>query len=89
MKRVQLTEEMLDDALADLKRHAMEVIKAKGWGSFASRHEGYGVIDIEKGELRRAIEQRLPDNTVIHELKDVAFSCLFLQMGMEHGGTDW
>jgi hypothetical protein len=87
--REQVTKEQINDTLNDFKKHFEGVIKRKGLGTFASKHEIMGLFEEERREVMKSLQENDPDVDFINELFDVAVVCIFGATCINHGLTDW
>lgn len=91
MDRPEILSSTVIGAFNELHEHAHNVLKQKGYGSFSSTHEIAGVITEEYEELRAELRNRKHGsvNKLKHELKDLAFACLFALACVEQNELDW
>jgi len=64
-------------------------INQKGYGTWKSSHEIYGIIAEEVMELLQAIHDNKPLEEVQKELIDIAVACLFGHACIENRTVDW
>lgn len=87
-KRVPITDQTLALACADVTRSLHDRIREKGPGTFASRHEIYGLLAEEMDELLLAVRsQDLSD--VRLELLDIAVAAIFGAACIDQKTVEW
>ena len=82
-------EAFLNQAVLSAQKHLAFRLNQKGRGSFASRHEIYGVIAEEVHKLSHAIEANEPLENIQHELRDISVAALFGDACIEARTLDW
>ena len=88
MNRVLVTEENINKAMDILKYHLERRLKEKGYGTFASTHEIYGIMQEEVDELKEAMRYNHPDE-FMGELEDVGVVALFGIACIIQKDMDW
>lgn len=76
MDRPLMKIEDIDDSLRKLRKAIIKRLGEKGYGSFASTHEIYGVLAEEVGELEDELKANNVDKFA-DELMDVAVTVVF------------
>jgi NTP pyrophosphatase (non-canonical NTP hydrolase) len=79
----------INKAFFELQKALAYRLNQKGRGTFASKHEIYGVLAEEMHELLCAIESNVPLKEVQKELRDIAVGCVFGDACIEAGAVDW
>ena len=87
-ERPAVTDDELNQVIDDTINFIFNRIKEKGPGAFKSRHEILGCVTEEYHELIDAVTNKDVDD-LIHELRDVACSCIFGIASIKSGNTDW
>lgn len=87
--RKTIKKDHVEDAKKLVCYHTEKVLNRKGYGAFSSRHEILGVIEDERRELVKAIQEKHTDDSIVHELMDLAEICIFGIASINGGGTDW
>lgn len=78
----------VDDAVEISVAHLKEVLRRKGFRSFKSTHEIYGVISEEFEELKRSLHNN--DLSEFEgELLDIIAACLFSYACIRDKTLDW
>jgi hypothetical protein len=67
----------INNAVSDAQKHLAVRLNEKGVGTFASKHEIYGVIIEEVHELLHAIQSNEPLEHIQHELRDITIAAIF------------
>lgn len=88
LNRENIKEESLSKTFFDLRKKLNSRLERKGYGSFASIHEGLGVIAEEYDELLEAIRTN-NHKKIEQELLDVEVGCLFLRACIKQKTLDW
>jgi len=86
--RLDIDQSKYNDAVHDVNNHAMTVIHRKGDGAYISRHEILGILTEEYQEVVEAIHLGKLNTEVIHELKDLAFACIWGIVSIKAGATE-
>lgn len=86
--RTQISDEAIKDAENEVSDHIKNVLQKHGKGTFASRHEVYGVLMEEVREFERAIEHGTLDQ-IAYELKDIAQVCIFGLACIKENAPEW
>jgi len=87
--RARVNEEFIDLAIDELKNHVKSCLKRHGDGTFASKHEAYGILAEEVQELLSAIEKNYDSDRLELEFKDVAQVCVFALACLKAKTMDW
>lgn len=88
MSREKISGRTLLQAEKEIHDHVIKVLERHGWGSFASRHEVYGVLMEEVREFERTIEKGNLEE-ISYELKDIAQVCVFALACIREAGLEW
>jgi hypothetical protein len=75
-KRTHVSEASLDAAMNAVRAHLKAVLKKHGKGTFTSRAEALGVIQLEFDEYKLKVQARDKPGQC-HELLDIAVACVF------------
>jgi hypothetical protein len=75
-RRTQVSEAAMARALTAVREHVKVVLQKHGKGTFASRAEALGVIQLELREYEGKVQARDREGQQ-HELKDIAVACIF------------
>lgn len=87
--RLEIGQSKYNEAVHDMNNHAMAVIHRLGAGAYISRHEILGILTEEYQEVVEAIHLGKINNEVIHELKDLAFACIWGIVSIKAGATEY
>lgn len=88
MDRPKITDQDINDAVYRLQKEIARRLNEKGTGSFASRHEIFGVLDEEHDEIRKAVHSESNDR-LVDELMDKAAGAVIGAACIMAGKTDW
>lgn len=88
MAREVITDENIKFTISIFKNALGIRLNEKGFGSFTSSHEILGVVTEEYWELIGAIKSN-NQNSILHELMDIAVGCIFAYACIQNGKTDW
>lgn len=86
--RKNITQEQVDDALKATAAMLQRRLVQKGTQSYASTHEGLGIITEEYYELVEAVTLNDMD-AFEKECLDVAVGCIFSIASRRAGALDW
>jgi len=88
MPRVELSEDIIEDAFEKVILKFQEKLKEKGKMSLCSTHECLGLINEEHNELIEAVRSNSPEEFE-EEMTDVGV-CVILSLASKYaGGLDW
>lgn len=88
--RPSVPDEKIIRAMNELYDNLKKRLDQKGYGSFKSSHEIYGIIAEETNiELLGAIHKNEPLSEIQKELLDIAVACIFGYASIENGTVDW
>lgn len=87
--RLQVKEEIAQQAISLVIKNMEKRLKKKGRGAFASNHEIFGRAQQELHEYEDAVHLRMTDAEKIDELSDVAVACIWGIASILSGGCDW
>lgn len=87
-KRKQVSQEVINNCIEEIKNELTRRLEEKGYGGFASTHEIFGVVHEEVQELGQALKN--DDNVNFkEELFDIIVGCVFGIASMDAETTDW
>lgn len=89
MNRTEIDIFTIESTIEDFKENLMNRLKQKGFGTFTSNHEIFGIIKQETSEYEEAIHKRLSDEDKINELFDIAVACVFGAACIKSKTLDW
>ena len=87
--RIDVSEEIAQQAISLVVKNMEKRLKKKGHGAFASNHEIFGRALQELHEYEEAIHLRRTDTEKLGELSDVAVACIWGIASILAGGCDW
>ncbi len=87
--REQVESKFIDDAIEETKLHVYRCLNRHGNGTFASKHEAYGILAEEVQELLNTIEKNSNSAQLEVEFKDVAQVCIFALACLKAKTMDW
>ena len=88
-KRPVITEDTLNEVCKEQLVELHRRLESKGYGSFASIHEGFGVIS---EEVNKELLDDIHANNhagIYKELLDVEVACIFFRACLKQGTLDW
>lgn len=88
-QRLQLTDDVIEQAAAEAVKKLRFRVQQKGHGTFASNHEILGVVRQETTEYEDAIHKRMDQEAKVQELLDIAVAAIFGVASIRGGGVDW
>lgn len=89
MNRPEIDLFTIEDTLEDFRENLMNRLRQKGFGTFASNHEIFGIIKQETTEYEETIHKRMSDEDKINELFDIAVACIFGAACIKSETLDW
>lgn len=87
--RKQVDVDFINKAMEELREHVAKCMIRHGHGTFASKHEAYGILAEEVKELLDSIEKNKSNNDLEVEFKDVAQVCVFALACLKAGTMEW
>ncbi len=92
--RKQISEQKVKEAAATVRYHLLDRLDQKGYGTFVSRHELYGIIAEEYREFEEAVHSADLQNanaatSIKAELVDIAVGCIFGIACIDSNTLDW
>lgn len=87
--RVEIPVEAVLEAIEHVKKNMMQILARKGYGSYASNHEIYGILAEEVKEYLDEIHLGTDDERKVAELVDIAVTAIFGIACITEGGVDW
>lgn len=88
LNRPTISVEMIDNSISGLREKILSRLIEKGDGSFASIHEGLGIIAEEYAELIDEVRANDYDG-ICRELLDIEVACVFLRTCLKQNTMDW
>lgn len=87
--RKEVENKFIDEAIDATRAHVGNCMIRHGRGTFASKHEAYGIMAEEVKELLDAIERNESPEKLFVEFKDVAQVCIFAMACIKAKTMDW
>ncbi len=87
--RKQIDDGQIEKANKELNEHLYKVLSRKGRGTFSSSHEALGILEDERSELVKAIQEKQDNTFIKHELLDLAVTALFAVACINSETMEW
>lgn len=87
--RTEVTNEMINKQIKELRRMIKYRLEQKGNLSFASSHELLGILTEEYHEFREAVHDCSHAREKIAKLMDLAVACIFGSACLFEGKMEW
>jgi NTP pyrophosphatase (non-canonical NTP hydrolase) len=88
LNRPPVTKDEIKQSLKEVEEAIFRRLEQKGYGSYASSHEMFGILDEEVNEVRDEIRNN-DHNAICAELIDVAVTAVFGHTCISTEKVDW